>query len=403
LFAYVAMAIAPLAQVTLNTHPAVSDKNLLLPATVLVLVGCIAYDVGSFFGIRLAQGMRESLAAHDRYQVVDEVRLVLLGVVGIIGAACYVYSAGGLTRFFGSREELASGLTSAGLRTDDSEVGSALLTTLGTVPVFIALVAQTCILARRPEYRRPSAYLWWGVLAGANAITNNPISNARYWFLAVAIALLFSFPNFTKVRFRVALITGVSAALLVFPYADYYRNDSTSRAPMARSSVTETLSLKDYDQVIMTANGIWWVGGHGHTLGRQMLGNALFWVPRSQWEDKPVDTGVLIGREMGGPNANLSSPLWIELWIDFGVPGVVTGFLALGIISRRYDTLFERLRDPGRRDTLTLDIALPLFAGYQFILLRGPLLQSMSRLAVIAAVVLLLGKRVERDVDVRKP
>ena len=39
-------------------------------------------------------------------------------------------------------------------------------------------------------------------------------------------------------------------------------------------SIPETLSVKDYDQLTMIANGTWYVDHHGYSLGRQMLGVA---------------------------------------------------------------------------------------------------------------------------------
>lgn len=163
-------------------------------------------------------------------------------------------------------------------------------------------------------------------------MVNNPISNPRFWFLTVLFSLLFTVFPVSAAFYRVALSLGVIVALVVFPFADRFRYDDANYRPVQTTSPLEPLALKDYDQVGMFANTITYVrSGSGHTFGRQMAGSLLFAVPRSVWPDKPMDTGVMVGQWMGATNTNLSSPVWAELWIDFGPVGMVGG-------SWRWDT-----------------------------------------------------------------
>jgi hypothetical protein len=161
------------------------------------------------------------------------------------------------------------------------------------------------------------------------------------------------------------------------------------------------IATKDYDQSTMTGNGVWFVENAGHTAGRQLLGAVLFWVPRTLWPSKPVDTGTLIGIAMQDRNVSLSGPLWLEFWIDFGYPGLIVGFAAVGYGANRLDGAFSSRIDSARRSVYASDIFMPMIAGYTFILLRGSLLQAMSRLAVIVAVCWFVGgKPVELPEDV---
>ncbi len=158
--------------------------------------------------------------------------------------------------------------------------------------------------------------------------------------------------------------------------------------------------MRFYDQMVMIANGLWYSAQEGLHFGFQMLGNALFWIPRAVWPSKPIDTGVQIGQAMGVSNTNLSSPLWIEFYIDFGWVAVIVGFAAVGYFSLRADRIFSTANAAFTGRIGALQVLVPLIAGYQFILLRGPLLQSMGRLAVIVLIVWLLFPAVR---DAAKP
>jgi hypothetical protein len=87
---------------------------------------------------------------------------------------------------------------------------------------------------------------------------------------------------------------------------------------------------------------------------------------------------------------NLSSPMFLDFYVDFGWVGVVVGMAVVGWASGRGDQLFASRVNRLRDRIYATDLLVPLLAGYSFILLRGPLLQSMSRLAVMLACCALL-------------
>jgi hypothetical protein len=395
-FVYVAMSVAPFAQADLSLFPGLADPDTLMAATVVVFAGCLAYDVGSHSAGGTRWRDRPAPTAGGR--VVTLARVKAVAAVGLAASSYYVVSLGGIAPFFSSRRDLAASFAAAGLRRD-SQVGSALLTTLGTVPVLVAWLGLTCLIRREPAHRKPATAAGWTVLLLANAVVNNPISNPRYWFLTVFIGAMWAFPGLGARRYRTALITGSVLALLVFPYADYFRTDSAQRRPLTLASPAQTLATKDYDQMTMTADTIWWVRDNGYTKGRQALGSVFFWVPRSFWPGKPSDTGVLVGRALGGPNDNLSSPIWAELWVDFGILGVLAGLGLAGRLSARLDDAFLAALDGGRTEVLAADIGFPLLAGYEFIVLRGPLLQAMSRMVMIGFFILIVSESRSASAD----
>lgn len=388
LFTYTAMGIAPLAQAVLGRTPTpvVGTSSSVATAVLLTLFGVLAYDVGSVSGRRF----RVHGSALNRLTV-GRARFWVLVVVAFAGSAALVAKLG-LSSFFSSRQAVTSQLTDAGLAADGSQVGAALLRGFGTVPALLALLILTRWMITSPDARRrPALIALWLALLALNAVVSNPISNPRYWFLAATLALLFvAFSGNVRI-YRAALVAGVLAALFLFPYADRFRYEEGGYRQVQANSILEPMALKDYDQMAMFANAVHFVeAGPGHTDGGQIAGSILFWVPRQLWPGKPDDTGVLLGEWMGTNNVNLSAPLWSEFWIDFGVAGVALGLLLVGLVSARADRLYwhQTLRD--RRPASLMAVVIPILAGYELIVLRGSLLQSMGRLAVLALCVALV-------------
>ncbi|WP_157984038.1 O-antigen polysaccharide polymerase Wzy [Nesterenkonia muleiensis] len=392
MFVYITAAVVPIAQFHTGLFPMLDSPEYLIPAAILFLVTVVAYEIGRFLGSKT--GTRPGQIT---VRLISIARLKWLTVLSVTAAAYYANSVGGIGVLMSSRRELRESIQMAGLSQPDSQVGSAIVMTAGTVPVFIALVLWIVHL-RRSQSRSITGWLWLAVLVAVNLVVNNPLTSPRYWVITMFVTFIFTLPKLSARRFQWTLIAGVLGAIVAFPYLDYFRNAVEYRNPISFISIAEKISTKDFDQFIMTANGMSWIDGRGHTLGAQILGAIFFWVPRSVWPEKARDTGVEVGYSIGASNVNLSSPLPLEFWVDFGWVGAILAFLVVGYFSFRLDTRFSVTRNAVRSQIYVVDILIPLLAGYTFILMRGPLLQSMSRLAVMLAVCLfVMGSRVAVD------
>ncbi|MFD7990288.1 hypothetical protein [Streptomyces mexicanus] len=391
LFVYMAMGVAPLAQDVLGRTPTpvVGARTDLTEAVSLVLIGCVAFDIGSLLARQRTDRER---AERLRPALVHRRRLYLLTLLAFAGSAFLVLKLGGPAVFFTSRQEIISSVQEAGLSQADSQAGQAVVRGFGTVPALIAWLVYTRWLVTSRRARRSVVVIAvWLALAGVNAVVNNPISNPRFWFLTVLFSMLFTVFPVSAALYRIALSLGVVVALIVFPFADRFRYDAADYRPLQTTSPLEPLAAKDYDQVGMFANTITYVqSGQGHTYGRQLAGSVLFAVPRSVWPGKPIDTGVAVGQWMGAVNTNLSSPVWAELWIDFGPLGMTAGFVALGYAAARVDRRYARRAVRRAPPGSLIALVVPLVAGYSFILLRGPLLQASGRVAIAALCIALI-------------
>ncbi|MEU8768623.1 MULTISPECIES: hypothetical protein [Streptomyces] len=390
MFVYIAMGVAPFAQVVIEQTPTpmVGPRQDLVTAISMILVGCAAYDLGALLASRrpLRRRTPSGRGSGGGPARAHPVRLRILVVVAFVASAFYVLKLGGPGVFFSSRQEINETVAASGVVAEGSNVGSAFIKGFGQVPALLALLFYTRRLATSRRARRtPSTVLVWVALAALNLVVNNPISNARYWFLTVLMAFVFTaFPS-SAAFYRTVLTTGVVGALVVFPYADRFRYEEGGQRPVQSASVFEPLVTKDYDQMVMFANTVSWVDTRGHTYGRQLTGSALFFVPRALWSGKPEDTGVRVGQWMGLRMTNLSAPLWTEFWVDFGPAGLVGGLALIGYAAARTDRRYAlAVTRAGPGPASVLAIAAPLIAGYTFILLRGPLLQAVGKLAIAA-------------------
>ena len=380
------MGLAPLAQLTTGQTTALAiqvDEQLLTTASLLTLAGCLCFDVAYHVRARGRSGSDSRRLQFRRLRSLDVLRLFSAGAVA--AALVYISQVGGVAVFFQSRQE-----TSAALGAIDPDGGQALraiISAAGSVSCLTALVFYLHVWRSRVFRLALVDAVLLAVLVVFNMVVNNPVSNSRYWALAVLFGLLLPLIRGRKALFNTAVAGGVIASIVLFPLADVFRRARGAGVPLQSDSVWTTIATKDYDQYSMLTNTLGYTQDQGLSWGMQALGPVLFWVPRSLWSGKPLDTGVEVGAWMNSKNLNLSAPLWAEAWINFGLAGVILVFLLLGLLARRLDLGFRA--DLLRSGSVGY-LGISIFAGYLFILLRGSLLQSMGRLIILLLSILIL-------------
>lgn len=385
MFVYITLGVVPLVQYLLDREQYYSVGVEPITTSLIILVGCGAFDVG------YAVHQRRRNKDQGAFPVPSEqsgalvtpggiVALRLLSSLTLVVALYYISSAGGVGAFFSSRQDLGIA-TAESLSSDGGEATRAVVASLAKVgPLFCLLAYLFSSRYKRMSIRIPDGFVI-ALLAIANIIVNNPISNPRYWFLAVLLGVFFTVVR-SKTGQDLAIVGGILAAIVIFPISDVTRYANPQEA-IARGSIWETIAVKDFDQYTMINNSISFTNDVGYSLGRQLAGVLLFWVPRSVWPDKPLDSGVVLGEWLAMRNTNLSSPLWTEGWMNFGWAGVIVFLLALGLLGARLDGTYARGLSLPYQAPIGTQVGTALLAGYLFIILRGPLLQASARLLVI--------------------
>jgi oligosaccharide repeat unit polymerase len=375
LYVYVWLGLAGLLQLIHQTAPwpIIISSAATWRGQIIIAVGLTFIEVGHLFPSRRTTQI-------DNGRQIIGWRVTVLVVLVLLAAPIWYHFLGGFHALFSSREELSTSIFGKGAHTSLASGG--IKSTLATVPTFLALYAA--LITQR--YR-----LWprlvMGLLIFVVVILNSPISMPRFWTGTILVALIFSVPvvQHRAAAMRIVIAGMIFTCIVLFPYAAYFRYSSGFIQP---PGVVQTLTTKgDYDSFEMVTTGVQYASEDGFRYGRQALGDLLFFVPRSVWPSKAQDTGEFLAEHYRLTTTNLSAPLWIESYIDFGYFGVIVLFFLYGLLMRRADDRFVKGNSPFMR------FVIPLLAGYSCILLRGSLLQAMARLAIMLIILWLISSR----------
>jgi O-antigen/teichoic acid export membrane protein len=381
LYVYIWLGLAGLLQVIHQTAPwPISiSSSAFIKGQFLVLLGIAALEIGHLFPTRAPTHERTT-----RHIVASRVTKLVTFVLLI--APIWYQQLGGLHALFASRQELTTALlgASSSARAANLAAGGIKIA-FATVPTFLALYL-VIVTRQYREWGRWSRPIMVALVA-VTIVLNSPISMPRFWTGTMLIALIFALPVIHRraAATRLVVILFVFACIVLFPYAAFFRYSSGFKAP---PGITQTLTTKpDYDSFEMISAGVQLSSETGFSYGAHSAGDLLFFIPRAVWTSKPQSTGALIATHNNLVYTNLSAPLWIEMYIDFGYIGIVLMFMLYGTVMRRADDRFVKGDSPFVR------FAVPLVAGYSFILLRGALLPAMARLTVLLAIIWLISAR----------
>ena len=384
-FVYIFFGFVPLVQLNAIETPlsGAYREQELVTAFAVIIAGCIAFDFAATF----RRGRPPGFRIFGNSQI-DRGRALTLGIVALISAPLLVAGFGGLDQLFLSRDERFRAVLAA-TGDSDSQVVLQIVSALITTPIFVAFLALLAIYLYQRKSNDPTlkrvSLLTVFVIGLVALVIDNPVSTARFLIGTIVLSLMFYLApwgkrsTFSVVAFAIALLF-----IVVFPFADVYRNSlevEVTGYVRETSFESQIVDKGDYDAFEQTVNVLDYVDHNGLGYGRQLAGTLLFWFPRSVWQRKPVPSGTLIGEYRGTENVNLSLPLWGELYLDGHIALVLVGFLLYGAFAGAVESQYARSRVE-RPNLSTLFV--PVFAAYQFYVLRGSLLTATAYLAPVA-------------------
>ncbi len=367
LFIYLWCGLAPLSQLTDGVWfwPGVYQEKVRTAAAYVALVGASAWVAGyKLFAMR-------RLVVRPR--VVDAKRVTLL-CWSALATSVLALGALGVGTFFSSRRGLGAALTElAGGTVTQGQLLFALIVVPSSLGLFMLLWGKNAVGWRLTLWQKR---LVWA-LALVVVVVANPVGNSRFLSGSILIALLVArSPRVRTTRFtRTVAVALVAATVLVFPVADFSRASDSSNSLEIRFD-RNLLQGGDYDAFQQTMNGVRYVDQYGVGLGTQASGVLLLPIPRQLWGSKPEPVGVVLARDAGYEFVNLSSPAWLEGYVDFSWFGAALFGAVLGALASRLDRAYY---EP--RFTVWSAIA-PVYIGYQLIVLRGSLMGVVAFLAV---------------------
>jgi hypothetical protein len=301
-----------------------------------------------------------------------------------------IVSNGGLGSLFASRSDRTADLSAAGVTIAES--GGAQVALVVILPVALSVAATHLFILRIRQSRGDGPLLgvrlldamgFAGALLGM-VLFANPISNTRFISIAAfgSVALAVLRPR-SPLAGRGFAVTLVVMTLAVYPLSDLMSPDS---GPFTLQSALSVFAGKDFDGFQQIINSIDYVQDHGHTFGRYLLSTLLFFVPRSLWNGKATPSAIDVAEDRGYWFTNLSMPIHSEIFIEFGVVGLVLFAWFVGRLWSRMDDAW--LHRPASRAAWLV----PYLCMAELGAIRGPL---GSLAPVWVPVVLLLAVAVQ--------
>lgn len=388
LFVYVFFGIAPMIQMRLgadtDTTPFVNHE-LDWYSTGIVLAGCFAFALG----VRCKGGKPRTPSLGSAKAGVNARRANLLTLACL---ALFIYYASrlGFNSLFLSR----TGLDLARVAAWPDKTINSLVNGGTSMGLLVSTIAQMYVRRQRKDAGLPRPWLLPFVSFMALFLCVNPVNSARYVSGTVILAMLGAFGAYSTVKkFRIVSLSAILGMVYLFPIADMFRR---SLDPSAKSqNPLESMLSGDFDSFSQITNTVDYVNENGITWGNQLLGVLFFWVPRSVWPDKAIDTGVLLGEWKGYFFKNLSAPFWAELYINGGWILLLLGMLVLGMAVGRLDRGSEALLASTSYPSLVACIV----PFYLLIVLRGSLLQSVAFMSVIAVACLFVREKEPKQAE----
>ena len=189
------------------------------------------------------------------------------------------------------------------------------------------------------------------------------------------LVIITLFKQISKGRWFAGAI--IMSLVILFPAMDVFRNfDDFQRGngmQLFLREIERTYITGDYDAYSILIAITRYVKQFGCSYGKQLLGVAFFFVPRSIWPAKPEGTGHTIAKKfLSNDFTNVSCPLVAEGYINFGLVGVVIFAILTGIICRKMDEKYWETAN----ELSYIRIIYPICIFQFFFLLRGDMMSG---------------------------
>ncbi len=362
LFCFLFMSAAPIAQLGADIDPVFHIDHFALKAGLSAL---IFTAIGVFFTRRLAK--QHSSVSPDNVFAPSGINYVFTGIIttAVTIIALALFKDG----LFTSREGF--GFTLMNIFGDQS-TASFMSNFLMSTPFFGAAIGLRCAISNK----RKIWIVFFGIILLMAAVINNPMINPRFRLAGLAFFFIdYMFYGKRTKMLVLFLVIGISAAPM-FHIFRYEAPVAANPSSHDKKLFSETLLAVDYDAYQLSCYTMLTVEKEGILWGSNILGAALFFVPRAWWPGKPPQSShaiyltILHYREVGSDN--LSNPLMSEGYYAFGWAGVLlVSFLYWWGISKIVKFSWEN------KDSWMF-LLRSVFCGLVFIFLRGTLIVGVA-------------------------
>jgi hypothetical protein len=370
LFCFIWLGLAPVIQISRSVLPLPLEitRSDFAMGGWLIVFGLLAYSLPTIFPRMLERSTKNFINRNEKVQ--NTLALIAIGLSVLILVEI------GPQNYFVSRQQLNQ-VIFIGRGSDNSQ--GAILSNFSSVPIFVSLIVFLVEFRVRPAiFQSTFKKILFILLILLNIIVNNPISQSRFWFTtvwgSVFLTLVWGKRNIAA---WISLFSMIFA-LFIFPVSAIFRYTNQDSGFRLQNPAI-SLSTGDFDAAEQIAWGMKLSDETGFLKGRQILGAALFAVPRGIWPEKPQDSGIILAKKANYKNTSLSAPIWVEGYLDGGWFISIFYLFGIGLTHRKMREYYSQ----------NVPNLLIIFIPYQVVLLRGSLIQSMSSLSIILLWILL--------------
>ncbi len=219
------------------------------------------------------------------------------------------------------------------------------------------------------------------ILAVLTLLANWPMAVPRFQVAAVYVPLLLIY--LPAARRKYVLVSALFVLLLAaFPLMNLFRRDYTNFG-------MGSFLTADYDTF---QNMLEAVRGGLVTGGRQLLGVALFFVPRAVWPGKPVGSGFCVADEFGYKYDNIAMCLFGEGYINFGFTGMILVSALMAWVNTRADSRYWC-----GKGSVTFKVCYLTGLPMEFVILRGALMNMLPYYLAYIAVAYIVARLSVQD------
>lgn len=371
-FVYIFFCITPCYQFFVDGKPKYIEANFTYDeyefGLYIITLSVVMYEIGVYLaGKASIPSHRPGRANAALARIAPTISVAL----ALFSVAAFMVLVRDLNVLLGDRSDFAQPFDD-----DASPMRYLIAGALVRTPSFAAISLLWSAFLQSTRETRPrglgAAFL---ICAPVWLITNLPSSIPRVWLGAMLLDFVVLYTIVRKVNLNMHICLGLLFSMLIlFPMANVLRYFSTLEGEVDwYAMVMDSYTDGNFDAFQMMLVVFRYVDVNGLTNGWQSLSALLFWIPREIFPDKAIGTGGHVAAAMGFTFTNVSSPFPAELYIDFGMVGVAVGMIFLGWLM----CSIERRANSAASD-FGFCLVGAYLAGWQFILLRGALINALS-------------------------
>lgn len=353
------------------------DDVLLIKTNVVLLIWTLLFQIGATVAKAISFnnniGDSPETYNYDHEFIVSSGKLIIFTVFSAIILIYRVTTVGFINLF-------ARGTSSYEM--SDNASLNILLGKMMMAIVYFAVVYSVY------DYKSNKRFIFLGINAICLLVSYFPTSTARNAIAGIYLGIALAYFNKWKRKSNFIILYSL-VFMIVFPLFNAFRTTSVVNVNFleAITGVIKRFSDEwlavDYDAYSMVALTLRFIGENGSTVGKQLIGVLLSWVPRSIWHDKPISTGPMIAEHYGWWFTNVSEPLPAEMLANFGIFGAMVASFICGLIVRKLDDAYWNNQKVENDTIRSYDALYYYMVGYCLFIYRGALLSAFAYLVPI--------------------